>query len=129
MRPESPVAGVARQSQRLGVALVLAIFATAWAATAWVCDDAFITFRTVDNALQGFGLVWNVGERVQAYTHPLWLLLLLAASAPHADVYLASLALSALLTAAALALGVARHAPSPRPSKFTRASSRAMGRP
>jgi len=111
--PESPVGHLARQSQRLGVALVLALFASAWAATAWVCDDAFITFRTVDNALQGFGLVWNVGERVQAYTHPLWLLLLLAASALHADVYLASLALSALLTAAALALLVARLAASP----------------
>src|ERR1044072_5834284 len=41
--------------------------------TAWVSDDAFITFRTVDNLLNGYGLRWNVVERVQSYTHPLWM--------------------------------------------------------
>ena len=41
--------------------------------TAWVGDDAFITLRTVDNLLHGHGLVWNLGERVQPFTHPLWL--------------------------------------------------------
>lgn len=43
----------------------------------WVSDDAFITLRTVGNFLQGYGLVWNIGERVQVYTHPLWMLLLI----------------------------------------------------
>lgn len=42
---------------------------------AWTCDDAFISLRTVDNWVNGFGLRWNVAERVQSYTHPLWLLL------------------------------------------------------
>lgn len=42
---------------------------------AWLSDDAYITFRTADNFVSGYGLTWNVGERVQAYTHPLWLLL------------------------------------------------------
>lgn len=41
---------------------------------AWSCDDAFISLRTVDNWVNGFGLRWNVDERVQSYTHPLWLL-------------------------------------------------------
>ncbi len=43
----------------------------------WVSDDAFITLRTIDNFLHGYGLVWNAGERVQAFTHPLWLFVLL----------------------------------------------------
>jgi arabinofuranosyltransferase len=43
----------------------------------WLADDAYITLRTVDNALHGFGLRWNVIERVQVYTHPLWMLVLL----------------------------------------------------
>ena len=34
-----------------------------------------ISFRTADNLVHGYGLTWNVQERVQAYTHPLWLLL------------------------------------------------------
>ena len=47
-------------------------------ARAWVCDDAYITLRTVDNFINGYGLTWNVAERVQSYTHPLWLFLLSA---------------------------------------------------
>jgi arabinofuranosyltransferase len=41
--------------------------------TAWLGDDSFITFRTVDNFIHGFGLTWNVEERVQAYTNTLWM--------------------------------------------------------
>jgi arabinofuranosyltransferase len=40
--------------------------------TAWLGDDAYITFRTVDNFVSGYGLRWNVIERVQTFTHPLW---------------------------------------------------------
>ncbi len=42
----------------------------------WISDDAFITMRVVDNFVNGFGLVWNAGERVQVYTNPLWMFLL-----------------------------------------------------
>lgn len=31
---------------------------------AWVGDDAYISFRTVDNFVNGYGLTWNVAERV-----------------------------------------------------------------
>jgi len=41
--------------------------------SAWVSDDAFITLRTLDNLLHGHGLRYNPAERVQAFTHPLWL--------------------------------------------------------
>lgn len=44
--------------------------------TAWLCDDAYITFRTADNFVNGYGLTWNINERVQAYTHPLWMFFL-----------------------------------------------------
>ncbi|MFC1851638.1 hypothetical protein ACFL27_15720 [candidate division CSSED10-310 bacterium] len=40
----------------------------------WVGDDAYITLRTVDNFINGYGLRWNVIERVQSYTNPLWML-------------------------------------------------------
>jgi arabinofuranosyltransferase len=39
-------------------------------------DDGFITFRTIDHFVHGEGLRFNVDERVQSYTHPLWLFLL-----------------------------------------------------
>ena len=44
--------------------------------SAWIQDDAFITLRTVDNFVEGYGLRWNPAERVQSYTHPLWMFLL-----------------------------------------------------
>jgi arabinofuranosyltransferase len=42
----------------------------------YVIDDAFITFRYVDNLLAGHGLVYNPGERVEGYTDFLWAVLL-----------------------------------------------------
>jgi hypothetical protein len=47
----------------------------------WICDDAFITLRYVKNFVEGNGLVYNVGERVEGYTHFLWLMLLSLAKA------------------------------------------------
>jgi arabinofuranosyltransferase len=41
--------------------------------TAWLSDDAFITLRVVDNWVHGYGLTFNPSERVQVYTHPLWM--------------------------------------------------------
>lgn len=41
----------------------------------WIGDDPFITFRVIDNLLHGYGLRWNIDERVQVFTHPLWMIL------------------------------------------------------
>jgi arabinofuranosyltransferase len=49
---------------------------------AWLCDDAFITLRSVDNWVHGYGLRWNVDERVQSFTHPAWLFLVTGAYLP-----------------------------------------------
>lgn len=43
---------------------------------AWMADDAYITLRTVDNFINGYGLRWNISERVQSFTSPLWTLLI-----------------------------------------------------
>jgi arabinofuranosyltransferase len=68
---------VALSARRRVVGAVLAaLFAWAIVRYAWVAEDAYITLRTVDNFVHGYGLRWNVAERVQAYTHPLWLLAL-----------------------------------------------------
>ena len=60
------------------LALLLVAFAVVLLRTTWVCDDAFITLRTIDNLVHGYGLRWNVDERVQSFTHPLWMLLVAA---------------------------------------------------
>ncbi len=91
------------------VLLLCAVVAWAYVRTAAVTEDAFITFRVIDNALHGYGPVWNAGERVQVYTHPLWALLLLAFSAITGNIFQTALALSLALTLICVAL-IARHA-------------------
>ncbi|MBL8860121.1 MAG: hypothetical protein JNL28_16545 [Planctomycetes bacterium] len=64
---------------------VIAAFAAALALMVWHigsvyfhCDDAYISFRYAWNLIQGHGLVFNPGERVEGYTNFLWTLELAA---------------------------------------------------
>src|SRR5664280_151358 len=66
------------KANRLAVHVLIlgAILLYAILANAWIVDDAYITFRSIWNVHHGFGLRWNPSERVQTYTHPLWMLLI-----------------------------------------------------
>ena len=85
-----------------GVLIVLALVVLV--RTAWVCDDAYITFRVVDNFVGGFGLRWNVAERVQGYTHPLWMLISAGAYACTREIYYTGIAVSLGLSVLGAAL-------------------------
>lgn len=67
---------------------------------AWVGDDSYITFRVIDNINHGYGIRWNINERVQVFTHPLWMLILALLNAITKEIYLTSIFLSLLLTIA-----------------------------
>lgn len=90
--------------QKLALGLVVLLFIAVLIRTAWLCDDAYITFRTVDNFVGGYGLTWNVAERVQSFTHPSWTLLLSAGYALSGEIYFTSLALSLAASLAAALL-------------------------
>lgn len=77
---------------------LLVILAVCLIRNAWVGDDAYISFRTVDNFVNGYGLTWNVDERVQAFTNPLWVLLLSGFYFLTREIYYTSLLVSVLLT-------------------------------
>src|SRR5688572_6670524 len=68
---------------------------------AWLCEDAFITLRVVENAVQGLGLRWNPLERVQVYTHPLWMFALIPARLLAGKAAAGAMGLSILCSAAA----------------------------
>lgn len=72
--------------------------------TAWICDDAAITFRHVMNFVNGYGPVFNIGERVQGFTHPLWFLLLSFATLISRNVFVSVYVLSVCLTISSLYL-------------------------
>jgi arabinofuranosyltransferase len=93
---------VDRAESTLLASAFLLIFTYVFLANAWIGDDAFITFRVVDNLLNGYGLTFNPDERVQAYTHPLWMLLLSAAYAITSELFYTTLAISYALCALAL---------------------------
>jgi arabinofuranosyltransferase len=111
-----PAAAAGRSSRRLRAGLLdptpaarirlaaLILFAIALLRSAWVSDDAFITFRTIDNFWHGYGLRWNVVERVQSYTHPLWMLVLAAPFGVLRDPQWTTFLVSFLCTAGTLAL-------------------------
>ena len=80
------------------------LFAAVVLRFAWLSDDAYITFRVVDNTTAGLGLRWNPSERVQAYTHPLWLFVLLAGRLVTGELYYTAIALSVALSVMAVAL-------------------------
>ena len=76
------------------VLLLCLVFLAVLLRTAWLGDDALITFRTVMNVTHGHGLTFNIAERVQSYTHPLWLLLLTGAYLVVGNVYYAAFLVS-----------------------------------
>jgi arabinofuranosyltransferase len=72
--------------------------------TAWVSEDAYISFRVVSNFLSGYGLRWNTADRVQVFTDPLFVGLVTLVTWIGMDVYFATVAVSLVLTFAAFFL-------------------------
>ena len=82
---------------RLSVVLAGATYAFAvgmFLKNAWVTEDAYILFRSVEQVFAGNGPVWNLHERVQVFTSPLWFGLLVLSRILSADLYLNAVVLS-----------------------------------
>jgi arabinofuranosyltransferase len=84
-------------------ALSLVLFVVVLLRNACLVDDTYIGLRTVDNFVNGYGLTWNIAERVQAYTCPLWILLVSAAYFVTREAYFTTVFLSAAVSLLALA--------------------------
>jgi len=83
-----------------GAALIVGLVAR----DAWIADDAYFSFRGAWNLVHGYGPVWNAGERVQAFTNPLWVFALSGPLAVGVDLWVGTLALSLGLTAGTVGL-------------------------
>ncbi|MGB5288122.1 MAG: glycosyltransferase family 39 protein, partial [Ignavibacteriaceae bacterium] len=56
--------------------LILLIFITHSIYLSVIAEDAFISFQYANNLVNGFGLVWNIGDPpVEGYTNFLWVML------------------------------------------------------
>ncbi|MBU3624406.1 glycosyltransferase family 39 protein [Polynucleobacter sp. AP-Latsch-80-C2] len=78
--------------------IFIAIFLVELIRTAWISDDMGFTFRPILNFLNGYGAQFNLSERVQSFTHPLWFFLLsgltLITQNPFSAAYIACIACS-----------------------------------
>ncbi len=77
-----------------------------WALGADAVDDAYISFRYAQNAMRGYGLFFNPGERVEGFTNFLWTALMLPLEGARVDVGRASMLLGAVFALATLWLVV-----------------------
>lgn len=74
-----------RERPRIAAGILIAgLVVLAWT-NRFVQDDAFIAFRYARNLVEGRGLVWNPGERVEGYTNFLWTALVAAGMRLGAD--------------------------------------------
>ncbi|HEU0000303.1 MAG TPA: hypothetical protein VFQ36_05360 [Ktedonobacteraceae bacterium] len=109
------VADAAKLQEKYGktvIVFALVLFFFVLIKNAWLSDDSFITLRTVYNFIHGYGLTWNVGERVQTFTHPLWMFLLSGSYFFVRSIYFSSLLLSLSVSLLAVSIFVFLLAPS-----------------
>jgi len=76
IHPSFPDDSSSRVENRLEKSVLLLLFLIIVIRNAWISDDAYITFRSIENFLAGYGLTYNPYVRVQVYTHPAWMFLL-----------------------------------------------------
>ncbi len=96
-----------RAVSAVAAALPVLVLVTMGYARRWVTEDAFIDLRIVRHFLAGHGPVFNIGERVEAYTSPLWVALLAAGGFLGAPLEVAAVVLGLVLSTAGLALAQA----------------------
>ena len=103
-----PVRGALDRLPRPGIAALAVVvvivgggLACAWH-NLWFSDDAFISLDYARNWIEGRGLVFNPGERVEGYTNFLWVALIAGLGRLGLDLPLATLGLGLLSYAAAI---------------------------
>jgi arabinofuranosyltransferase len=83
-----------RVPARIAFVAAAVIFSIVFIANCWIGDDAFISFRVSDNLIHGYGPRWNVDERVQVFTNPLWTFLMAGVAAITGEFYYTAMGVS-----------------------------------
>jgi arabinofuranosyltransferase len=91
-------------SARVSLVVAVVVFAIVFLANSWVGDDAFISFRVSENLINGYGPRWNLDERVQVFTNPLWTFTMAGVAWFTGEFFYSAVAVSFVLCAGMLAL-------------------------
>ena len=84
----------------------------------WIGEDFLITVRSILNFIHGLGPVYNIGERVQAYTHPLWFFLMSGVIALTKEIFYSTVLVSVLFSFLAVLLMSKAHEFEKKPFYF-----------
>jgi arabinofuranosyltransferase len=86
--------------------LPVGVFAACAWSRRWISDDGLINVRIINNILAGHGPVANVGERVEAHTSTLWVLISSLPGLVGVDVASAMVVVGIALSVGGLGLGL-----------------------
>lgn len=89
-------------SPYLWVMLLFLLVSWVFFNNAWVDEDAYIIFRSIEQFFEGNGPVWNNYERVQVYTSPAWYYLVALTRLISENLFLNVIVLSYVLLAGTL---------------------------
>ncbi|MCR5168834.1 MAG: hypothetical protein K6C13_16705 [Oscillospiraceae bacterium] len=90
-----------KNSDRRSVVLGIVIFCIFVLGEAWIADDSFHGFAMTRNFMNGYGLVYNIGERTNAATSPMMLLMTTFLSCITRHIELTAIMIGAVSSAAA----------------------------
>lgn len=110
---ESPSARQLDQWLRPIVGILLFFFVILVLKSAWLSEDSYIGWRTVDNFVHGHGLRWNLLDRVQVFTDPLFILLVSPIYAITHEIFITATVICLVLSVLAIYLVVGRLALTP----------------
>lgn len=82
--------------QKLALFAAVSAYLFVFLKNAWVGEDAYIIFRSIEQLFAGNGPRWNPHERVQVFTNPLWYGVLSVFRQASADVFLNAIVASAI---------------------------------
>ncbi|MES2388940.1 MAG: hypothetical protein V4543_13135, partial [Bacteroidota bacterium] len=73
---------------------------------AWVGEDSYIAWRSAKHLVEGHGLRWNIAERVQVFTDPLWLLVVSIFYKFTHEIFITTILLSIICSLGVVYLGI-----------------------
>ncbi len=111
MASDTTTASEPRFIGRFALALACLVLFVVLVRSAWVGEDALISMRTVDHFVNGRGLRWNIDDRVQTFTHPLWVFVLSAAYSFTREIYFTVATVCVCFSLAAFVVLLRRRSP------------------
>lgn len=82
----------------ISIVILLLLFYYSFLSRIWVAEDAYISFRHIQNFWEGYGLTFNINSKIEGFTHPLWIFFLILITFFGIPMHFGSLLLGVIFT-------------------------------